>query len=72
MNVIPRLCLILALLCFAACSTSENETGQAVERVWNEQTDAIKKGKEINKIIESLVDAQRQAIEGAIIGHCFN
>ncbi len=60
MNVIPRLCLILALLCFAGCSTSENETGHPV---WNEQTDAIKKAKEINKIIESQADAQRQAIE---------
>lgn len=63
MNVIPRLCLILVLLCFAACSTSENETGQAVKRVWNEQTDAIKKAKEINKIVESQADARRQAIE---------
>lgn len=47
----------------AACSTSENETGQAVERVWNEQTDATKKAKEINKIIESQADTRRQAIE---------
>ncbi|MGH8655012.1 MAG: hypothetical protein ACREYE_23850 [Gammaproteobacteria bacterium] len=34
-----------------------------VEHVWKEQTDAIKKAKEINRVIESQADEQRQAIE---------
>lgn len=63
MNVIPRLCLILTSLCFAACSTGENKTDQAAGHVWKEQTDTIKKAKEINRIIESQADKQRQAIE---------
>ncbi|MGH8625959.1 MAG: hypothetical protein ACREYC_12045 [Gammaproteobacteria bacterium] len=63
MNVMPRLCLILALLCFAACSTGEDKTDQPAEHVWKEQTDAIKKAKEINRIIESQAEKQRQAIE---------
>ena len=63
MNVIPRLCLILVLLCFAACSTGEDKTDQPAEHVWKEQTDAIKKAKEINKMIDSQADEQRQAIE---------
>jgi uncharacterized lipoprotein len=61
-----RFILFIPVILIAGCSSGEDETTQeqsGKEHVFSEQTRALEKAKEVERVLQSGADKRRQAIE---------
>lgn len=61
-----RYLIFLPFVAIGACTDDQNgdrATGEQQEHVWQEQTQAIDKAKEVDQLIQDAAQQQRQAID---------